>query len=594
LVSSLPLAVLVLGAGSLVGAATVGWLVPAAALVVAVVSAGHLVGGPPLRRVSAGLLYAVNPFVFERFGAGQFVFLAGYSLLPFAARATWRLCTGRRQGLGPVAEVALWIAVLTGCSIHFFFIGLTMLVVLSAVVVRTWRGLAQVAGVGAVTVVLNGYLLFAAHGSGGPRAVPGAELLAFRTRGHGVAGVYGNLLTMYGFWRRGPRLPRDLFPGWWVVFLGLAAVTVTGWAFVARRHPRAGVALGVLATTGVVLGAGDRGPFGPAFSYAVDHVPFLGVMREPQKFACLFVLAASCCFGFGAQRFVDMARGWRPAWALVALALPLAYTPTQVWGLGGALRPVAYPASWLEAREIVRQGDGRVLVLPWHAYLAFPFTGRVVANPGTSMFGRQAIVGDNIELQQQRTDSHLDRSRYLEDLFDRPEQACNFGRLVAPLGVEYVFLAKTVDWKKYTWISDQADIEVAAEWPDAALLRNRSFLGRAYATSGGPEGECGAASAGETVDQLRASEVAARVRVRSGPEVVLTEPFDPSWRAEGRRPRITSAGSMVFETGNGVLDIRYSRWPLVRAGYVLSSASGVVCLALVVVGRRRSSSATSA
>ena len=42
-------------------------------------------------------------------------------------------------------------------------------------------------------------------------------------------------------------------------------------------------------------------------------------------------------------------------------------------------------------------GQGRALYLPWHLYMAYPFTGgRVVANLGPTSFRRPVISGDNV------------------------------------------------------------------------------------------------------------------------------------------------------------------------------------------------------
>ena len=55
---------------------------------IAVVGAGRLAGGSNWTRVSAGLFYAVNPFVFSRLFVGHIPLLIGYALLPFATIAT--------------------------------------------------------------------------------------------------------------------------------------------------------------------------------------------------------------------------------------------------------------------------------------------------------------------------------------------------------------------------------------------------------------------------------------------------------------------------------------------------------------------------
>ena len=86
--ASVPLQLLVDGLGLVVGRPAMQWLPVAAFFPVAMWSAGRLVGGERVTpRLAAGLLYAVNPFVFERLGAGQVFVLLGYAILPAFARS---------------------------------------------------------------------------------------------------------------------------------------------------------------------------------------------------------------------------------------------------------------------------------------------------------------------------------------------------------------------------------------------------------------------------------------------------------------------------------------------------------------------------
>ena len=48
-------------------------------------------------RLGAGLLYAVNPFVFECLFAGQLCIVLGYALMPLGVRALLDAGSNRRQ-----------------------------------------------------------------------------------------------------------------------------------------------------------------------------------------------------------------------------------------------------------------------------------------------------------------------------------------------------------------------------------------------------------------------------------------------------------------------------------------------------------------
>ena len=102
-------------------------------------------------------------------------------------------------------------------------------------------------------------------------------------------------------------------------------------------------------------------------------------------------------------------------------------------------------------------GQGRALYLPWHLYMAYPFTwptpftdGQVVANLGPTSSRRQVISGYNVQVGSVEAQSTSPRSAYMARLLAEGCHLRGFGALVAPLGVKYVVLAKAVDWKSYS------------------------------------------------------------------------------------------------------------------------------------------------
>ena len=56
----------------------------------------------------------------------------------------------------------------------------------------------------------------------------------------------------------------------------------------------------------------------------------------------------------------------RIATAALAMALPLAYTPNLLGGLGGQVKGSELPSSWSVAARLA--GRATVLFLPWHEY----------------------------------------------------------------------------------------------------------------------------------------------------------------------------------------------------------------------------------
>ena len=374
------------------------------------------------------------------------------------------------------------------------------------------------------------------------------------------------------------------------------------------------VAVGV---AGYFLALGSQGPTGPLFRWAYDTVPFFAVMREPQKFLMLLALAYAVGFGWGVERLVTAATrspgtlpggteqpgtpipgtgqpgtlppdtlpvstgqpGTRAAGpgqpatgapgtrakrrpvvvaAVVGLLLPLAYTPTIFDGLAGQIGPSTLPAAYQQADTLMGAGTGRVLYLPWHLYEAQPFTGgRVVATLGPTVFRRLVIAGDNVQAGPVQTQSTSPRSAYLQDLFARGPAVTDFGALVAPLGVEYVVLARTVDWRSYGWLAAQRDLRLVLRTGGLDVWRNLAYAGAGHRT-------------GSATPVQRVSPVAYRVPPGAPGTVTIDATYQQGWTFDGRPGQPTPQGTVRFTAGAGGGMATFGPWGQVRLGYVVS------------------------
>jgi hypothetical protein len=204
-------------------------------------------------------------------------------------------------------------------------------------------------------------------------------------------------------------------------------------------------------------------------------------MREPQKFLVLSALAYAVFFGWGVERLarsVASAKRATVAAGVAGVALPLLYCPTIFWGLAGQVSPSTLPPSYHEVGSLMGNGQGRALYLPWHLYMAYPFTdGRVVANLGPTSFRRQVISGDNVQAGSVETQSTSPRSAYVARLLAEGRHLRGFGALVAPLGVKYVVLAKAVDWETYSWLGHQADLRLVHDSASLEAWANLAYGG---------------------------------------------------------------------------------------------------------------------
>jgi hypothetical protein len=294
------------------------------------------------------------------------------------------------------------------------------------------------------------------------------------------------------------------------------------------------------------------------------------------------------------------------------------------WGFGGYAQPSTIPSSWSQASSLIGSGPGKVLALPGDQYLPFSWTQqRSVANPLTSYFERDVIIDGHLDLGGTESQTADARSRYLRFITDSGSRTRRFGNLVAPLGVRYVLVAKTADWSRYSWLRDQSDLRLVRSWPDLELFENVEPVATAYA----PGSAVQVRNWGEVIglaDDVRLTDVAVTVRnAVPGPirdpevqlaaapsrplpvtdqspvhygvatdgagSVVLTQPFDPAWRLDGEAAIANLGVTNLFRApGNsGIAEIRYTRWPLVRTGYLLSAVFIALAVGASVLEPRR-------
>ncbi len=520
-------------------------------------------------RLGAGLLYVVNPFVFDRLYVGQLGVLLGYALLPFAVDAL--LAAAQRPHR--VARAAGWSAAAVMMSEHFAWI--LVPVTAGILLTRAHRGPAslRLAGAALGAAAIGSYLLVAPVLVGTSPAGAIAQLAAYRTQADPRFGLLVNVAGLYGFFRPGPIEPKNLISGWPAVLAALLLVVALGYAAVLRdpARRRDGLAVLVAGVAGYFLALGDQGPTGALFRLAYEHVPGFVMMREPDKFAALTALAYACGLGWGIDWLASRSGGRGARIGAIALAgvLPLTYTPNLLGGLGGQVRASTVPASWSVAERLV--GSGTVLFLPWSEYFPTPFTGqRMIANPaaryftGTVLTGQDpgsgfAFAGEDPE--------HVFLDRVIGPTADpRTTQAA-----LAGLGVRFVVVAKVADWRDFADVVDVPGIRLAYSSPTLDLYTVRP-------------------TAGETRDDgriRRLDPVDYRVLPGRPGVVALPVPYSPGWAINGR-PAVELAdgqAGILAPAAGGI--VHYGPSGGVIAGELGSAAAALAISSAAFMVRRR-------
>lgn len=249
----------------------------------------------------------------------------------------------------------------------------------------------------------------------------GGDGSAFVTEIDGALGL-PRLLAGGGFFIRAQDLARETpaAAALGLVLLAIVVVDVVRSGF-DRRHATGVVGLVTASSTGLPL-------VGSVLSDAAGWGP-LGVVREPQKFVALWLLAAlwsgarlgdrpvEAAAGPSSDRCSNRARPM-PAWALaVGVLVPFLAAPA-VFGADGRLVASELPG-WDDAAVAIDAGDV-VLALPWERY------GRYDLGDGRHALGPVPWLVDGVEVRASG-DAGLGRDA-VERVSPEPEAHALLGR----------------------------------------------------------------------------------------------------------------------------------------------------------------------
>jgi hypothetical protein len=374
-------------------------------------------------RLFSSLVYLLNPFVYERFLAGDWFLLAAYSLLPVLVCSLFAFIAHPIFVNGLKMFFVLYLIGIF--SLHFLVIGV-ILVVASIICHLIWRLLVKdffyVATAAKnfffsviVFLALSAYWFIPAvffqqwrAGSFGSQ-----HWSAFAASGRGSIGTVLNLLSLNGFWGEGQPWAKQFFwpqdsPLFWLTSVAIAIFVLIGLvAGLSEKKTRSSVLffllLGVISFA-LAAGAGDVYWCGLNFWF-YRHIPLWSGFRDSQKFCGWLALSYAALAGYGAvfvsEKICRAKNILNIFLAILFLAIPVLWGWLFWFGFHGQLKSVQYPDSWLAARKIIDQDKSanKVLFLPWHGYFSLAFNNNfLTANPAKIFFGEKAIVGRSVEL----------------------------------------------------------------------------------------------------------------------------------------------------------------------------------------------------
>jgi hypothetical protein len=358
------------------------------------------------------LIFAINPFVYERFLAGHWMVLVGYALLVPLTSYVIEFCSVPSYRSG--AYVGGTILLIGAVSTHFLIIGIILVGLVSVVRVMAERDRAQFIRHGLLVAfgvfVISLYWVVPAlnnHGAIVYEKFGPEHWEVFKT----VGGI-GNVLALKGFWgEREYWAGQFVMPGTGlpaqVALVGLALLVAAGvWTGLRSKETRK-ITYGLLGVAFIALvfstGIGDT-IFKGFNTWMFEHISFWKGFRDSQKWSGVLALIYTVLGTYGTYFVVSrFTKHRRIVLGLLAL-IPLVYTPSILFGFSGQLHAVHYPAEWSAVNEIMQKDSPadtpcRALFLPWHQYYTLKFNNNILTgNVSRAFFDCDVIHGKNMEL----------------------------------------------------------------------------------------------------------------------------------------------------------------------------------------------------
>lgn len=452
----------------------------------------------------AGILYVLNPFVFQRFTAGQLGVLEAYALTPFLIKAFLDLLDNPRW------TKALLVAVLMSAVFAFGYQSGVMAAVFCciAAIIYLLFGLrrprsarmaikwAVVAGL--LFMFLNSFWIVPfvrgdASGAQSMKSFTSKDVIGFQSAADPKMGVMFNVAAMYGFWGENSGrfvAPKKIIPGWQALYLAILLLALWGLISGIRRKEgrwRAAV-FGITGFVAYVLAVGVAHPYtAGTFWFLVKHVPLFSGFRDAHKFVAILVVSYAYLGSIGVDdilaRLDKLKEGRLKKFSMLVPALllliPVFYTYPMLWGFGGHLHVTPdYPKDWYRVNDFLNQDkpDYKVLFLPWHQYMSFSFIDKTVANPASNFFDKQVITGDNMEFGPIYSESKNPVSEKITKMFVGSDlDRRNLGIRMRRLDIKYIVLAKEADYQQYDYLDSQEDLELVKDTETLSVYLNKAW-----------------------------------------------------------------------------------------------------------------------
>jgi hypothetical protein len=446
----------------------------------------------------AGVFYTINPFTYERWMAGQYLIIADYSLLPFFVKSLLLFVDSPSRK--SMFYLCLWYIAIAMLSVQMLV--LAAIIGIAVVIANLFsyhsdfklylqRLASYSIGLVCLFFALNCYWLVGVFRGTSPisqtiSVIGSNDLSAFTTASNPHVGLFLNVISMYGFWEE--RFHRYVMPNsniglWLFLFLIFAVLIGLGIRARFRSDRSLTIAFIVVGLIGFIMACGVEAPVtGPFVKWIVTSWPLMKGFREPEKFSALLVFVYVYFSAFGVDFLYSHFHFWsirsREFMMCCFILVPLVYVSTMLFGFGGQLKPVNYPASWyaFDSYLSIHPASGKLLFLPWNEYMSYDFSPRIIANPAPQFFYQASVIaGTDAQFGNVYQSTATPTTLFVENQILKKAYQTNLGISLSKIHVQYVLLAAGYDYAQYGFLQRQADLKVLSDRPGLTVYRNEAY-----------------------------------------------------------------------------------------------------------------------
>jgi hypothetical protein len=434
----------------------------------------------------SSLFFAINPFVYERFLAGQWAVIFGYALLVPLTTYLIEFC---REWTYKNGLKFLWVIILMGAiSTHYLMISLILIAIFLIVnfIKQKFsfdflkKSLLLALG---VLVISSYWIVPAMLSKNTPITTFSSEHWeVFKTASDISLGTVGNVLTLHGFWgEHEPWVERFLLPkefglSFGIFFTLLFTLVISG-IYLGFKDKRlrfgTGVAVFVMFLSLVFSCGVADSIFKNLNMWMFENISFWKGFRDSEKWSGVLALGYALFAGLGTQTILGHIKKleYRRIVFYILISIPLFITPMMLFGFAGQLQTVQYPKEWAEVNNILKQDQNcKALFLPWHQYYSLKWNDDILtANVSRSYFDCDIVHGKNMELgsiesQGGNGEEYAEIEKLVIDNDANPDSTIEFLR---QKGIKYIIYTNDVESEddlEYPFLGSKYTQKVINRW----------------------------------------------------------------------------------------------------------------------------------